>query len=75
MVGGVCRPVVSARRDPPVKLALTINIGTHDAKELGLRQTLEGDVVTVNDEVGAKLLDRKWAAVVDDKPKPSVVPK
>jgi len=58
-----------------VKLALTINIGTRDAKELGLRQTLEGDVVTVNDEVGAKLLDHKWAAVVDDKPKPSVVPK
>ena len=58
-----------------MKLVLTLNIGAHDAKDLGLRETHEGDIVTVNDEVGATLLDRKWAAVVDDKPKPSVVPK
>ena len=58
-----------------MKLVLTLNIGARDAKELGLRNSLEGDVVTVNDEVGATLLDRKWAAVADDKPKVPIAAK
>lgn len=58
-----------------MKLVLTLNIGAHDAKDLGLRETHEGDIVTVNDEVGATLLDRKWATVADDKPKMPIAAK
>ena len=57
-----------------MKLTLAINIGSHDAKRLKLRSTQEGDVVTVDDEIGGEMIGRKWAVPFDDKPKPVAAP-
>ncbi len=42
-------------------LKLTLNIGTEDAKRLGLKATHEGEAVDVSGEVAEELLKRGWA--------------
>lgn len=42
-------------------LTLVLNIGTKDAQALGLKETLAGKTVTVDDKVADELLSRAWA--------------
>lgn len=44
------------------RLRLLLNIGTADATKLGLKETREGKVVSVGDDVGKILTDHGWAA-------------
>ena len=44
-----------------MKLKLILNIGTDDAKRLGLEATHEGDTVEVSGPVAEELLKRSWA--------------
>ena len=43
-------------------LRLTLNIGTEDARRLGLKATHEGETVDVSGEVAEELLKRGWAS-------------
>lgn len=50
-----------------MELKLLLNLGTPDAKRLGLEKTkMAGDVVDVDQDVADELLRRGWAASVED---------
>jgi hypothetical protein len=44
-----------------MRLTLTTNIGTRDAKRLGLKTVMEGQVVNVDGKVADELLKKGWA--------------
>lgn len=57
------------------KLKLLLNIGTADKEKLGLKETREGQTVTVGDKVAEELLSRGWAALEgQNAPAPSARP-
>lgn len=47
------------------RLKLLLNIGAIDNQKLGLSKTMEGDVVSVDDDKAKILLARGWAGPVD----------
>jgi len=57
-----------------VKLRLTINIGTNDAKRFGLNRTLDGDTVDVSPTDAEILIGLKWAVAVPEELKPAPQP-
>jgi hypothetical protein len=66
-----------------VKVKLDLNIGSVDARRLGLTRTLAGSVVDVSDDVGRELLANLWAreatakdadAAPDDADQPDLAP-
>lgn len=57
------------------RLRLLLNIGTADATKLGLKETREGKVVSVSDDVGKILTDHGWAAPEGDAAPVPVAPR
>lgn len=56
-------------------LKLLLNIGTSDAKALGLKSASAGDTVDVDDDAAEELVSRGWACDPDaEGPDPSAVP-
>lgn len=48
---------------------LKVNIGTNDARRLGIEKTREGEQVDVPEKVAAEMLSKGWAAEVHAAPR------